>query len=89
MEKEEFNMSHLKQAGMGYLEHFGIAVQTGLLMVFCGLLCIIHGVLPFLFPTAASDLIKSLYCKQKVIHDLPECEHETKISLEDLVIRKD
>jgi len=82
-------MSHLKQAGMGYLEHFGVAIQTGLLMVFCGLLCIIHGVLPFLFPTAASDLIKSLYCKQKLINEIPEHGCDTKISLEDFVIRKD
>jgi len=81
-------MSHLKKVKMGYLEHFGVAVQTGLLMVFCGLLCIIHGVIPFLFPTAASDLIDTLYCRHKLVDDLPECLDETKISLEDFVIKK-
>jgi hypothetical protein len=46
--------------GESYGEHMGQAVCFGTRMVFAGLACLVHGVLPFLFVRTGSRAIAEL-----------------------------
>lgn len=46
--------------GESYGEHMGQAVWFGTRMVFAGLACLVHGVLPFLFVRTGSRAIAEL-----------------------------
>jgi hypothetical protein len=46
--------------GESYGEHLGQAVWFGTRMVFAGLACLVHGVLPFLFVRTGSRAIAEL-----------------------------
>ena len=58
-------MSHWKDNGMTFLQHFGFAIDVGLRLILAGVCCIIHAVLPFMFQTTASDCVKNLAEKFK------------------------
>jgi len=51
---------HPASVGESYTEHMGQAVCFGLRMVFAGLACLVHGVLPFLFVRTGSRAISEL-----------------------------
>ena len=51
---------HPASVGESYGEHMGHAVCFGLRMVFAGLACLVHGVLPFLFVRTGSRAISEL-----------------------------
>jgi hypothetical protein len=52
---------HLKSANENYFEHMLVAFKVSYNM-FCGsLLALIHGLIPGLFQTSASNKIKELY----------------------------
>jgi Family of unknown function (DUF6356) len=51
---------HPSSVGESYLEHLGRAVGFGTRMVFAGLACLLHGVLPFLFVQTGSRTISEL-----------------------------
>ena len=51
---------HPASVGESYSEHLGHAVCFGLRMVFAGLACLVHGVLPFLFVRTGSRAISEL-----------------------------
>jgi hypothetical protein len=53
-------MSHWRDNGMTFLQHFGFAIDVGLRLILAGVCCIIHAVLPFMFQTTASDCVKNL-----------------------------
>lgn len=53
--------SHPASVGETYGEHFGSASYFGLRMIGAGILCLIHGVLPFLFTTTGSRTIIELH----------------------------
>ena len=61
-------MSHWKDNGMTFLQHFGFAIDVGLRLIWAGLCCLIHAFLPFMFQTTASDCVKSLYKKFEEMH---------------------
>ncbi|MGI9372166.1 MAG: DUF6356 family protein [Hyphomicrobiales bacterium] len=44
-----------------YGEHFVFATSTGLKLLGAGAAAVIHGVLPFMFETTASDMMKKLH----------------------------
>lgn len=44
-----------------YIEHMGMASSFGFRMVGCGIACLIHGLLPFLFVTTGSNAIRELH----------------------------
>ncbi|WP_298022382.1 DUF6356 family protein [uncultured Parasphingopyxis sp.] len=53
--------SHLQEVDENYGEHFVAASGFGLRMIGAGLLCVIHGLLPFAFKRTASDTVLALH----------------------------
>jgi hypothetical protein len=51
---------HPASVGESYLEHMGRASCFGARMIFAGIACLIHGVLPFLFVRTGSQAISEL-----------------------------
>ena len=56
-----FFLSHPESVGETYAEHAVVAGRFGLSMVGGGIACLVHAVLPGLFPTTASRRIKELH----------------------------
>ena len=54
---------HPNSVDENYFEHMFTAASFGITMVFFGLLCFIHAVLPFLFEKSASKAIDRLYVR--------------------------
>ena len=52
---------HPASVGESYFTHMGMALRFGLRMLFCGLACLIHAVLPFLFVKTGSKTITHLH----------------------------
>ena len=52
---------HLNSVNENYFEHMVIAFNVGLKMLLGGLMAIIHGIIPGVFQTDASNKIKELY----------------------------
>jgi Family of unknown function (DUF6356) len=51
---------HPASVGESYTQHLGRAVCFGSRMVFAGLACLVHGVLPFLFVRTGSQAVSEL-----------------------------
>jgi Family of unknown function (DUF6356) len=51
---------HPASVGESYGEHLGRATCFGLRMMFAGIACLVHGVLPFLFERTGSRAIAEL-----------------------------
>ncbi len=54
---------HPKSVDESYFEHLLTASSFGISMVFYGLLCFVHALLPFLFEKSASRAIDRLYIR--------------------------
>ena len=52
--------AHPASVGESYTEHLGKATCFGTRMVFAGIACLVHGVLPFLFMRTGSRAIAEL-----------------------------
>jgi Family of unknown function (DUF6356) len=52
--------AHPQSVGETYVEHWGTATWFGLRMVFAGLACLVHGILPFMFVRTGSRAITEL-----------------------------
>lgn len=80
-------LSHPRSVGESYGEHAAVATKFGATMVVGGLACMIHAVLPSVFPRVASDRVKRLYsqmvARQPAMHrpayDEPEWQIEYEI----------
>lgn len=57
--------SHLKEVKETYFEHMQFAQRCGWRMVFAGLACVIHSIIPNVFPNTASNALKVL--NQRII----------------------
>ena len=53
--------AHLEDVGEGYGEHRRFAFGVGWTMVRAGFACLLHGLVPALFPTTGSDAIRRLH----------------------------
>ena len=53
--------AHLEEVEEGYAEHQRFAFGVGWTMVRAGFACILHGLVPALFPTNGSDAIRRLH----------------------------
>ena len=53
--------AHLASVGEDYFEHMRFAATVGSLMVAAGLACLLHAVLPAVFPDKASRTIRHLH----------------------------
>lgn len=49
---------HLGEVGEGYFEHLRFAAKVGLVAVGGGLACFAHALVPALFPTTGSGMIR-------------------------------
>jgi hypothetical protein len=56
-------LSHPRSVGESYTEHAGVAAKFGVTMVVGGLACILHAIVPAVFPRVASDRVKRLYAQ--------------------------
>ena len=56
-----FFLDHPRSVGESYMEHAAIALRFGWTMVSGGSACMIHALLPALFPRSASTRIKRLH----------------------------
>ena len=52
---------HLSSVNESYFEHIKVASKVGLKMIHGGLLALIHGLIPGIYQTNASNKIKELY----------------------------
>ena len=52
---------HLNSVNESYFEHMNIATNVGLKMLSGGLMALVHGIVPGIFQTDASNKIKELY----------------------------
>jgi len=51
---------HPASVGETYGEHWRFATGTGLTLIGAGLACLVHGLVPFLFTTTGSRIVRSL-----------------------------
>ena len=52
---------HLNSVNESYFEHMSVATNVGLKMLSGGLMALLHGIVPGIFQTDASNKIKELY----------------------------
>ena len=52
---------HLNSVNESYFEHMSIATNVGFKMLSGGLMALIHGIVPGIFQTDASNKIKEIY----------------------------
>lgn len=53
-------MSHLNEINESYFEHMCTALKYGFKLIFAGLACIIHALIPDAFVTTGSETIKNI-----------------------------
>jgi hypothetical protein len=58
--------SHPASVGESYFEHLVSAASFGLRMVFAGLACLMHGLLPWTFTRTGSNAIRELHDRMVV-----------------------
>jgi hypothetical protein len=58
-------LNHPEEKGMSYVEHLKHALALGLETLTCSIVFIVHGIVPALFQTTGSNMIKNL--NQKLI----------------------
>ncbi|MCC2679825.1 MAG: hypothetical protein K0R29_2401 [Pseudobdellovibrio sp.] len=51
---------HLKSVGESYFEHGGSAISWGFFLLFTGLVLIVHGIFPFIFPFLPARNIRKI-----------------------------
>lgn len=54
-------VNHPESVGETYFEHMGQAFSFGFHMLYAGVACILHGIVPGLFVTTGSRAINGLY----------------------------
>ena len=51
---------HLKEAGKSYQKHFKFSFLAGFILIYAGILSIIHAFIPSLFPFTSQKIIQKL-----------------------------
>ena len=51
---------HLKEAGKSYQKHFKFAFLAGFILIYAGILSIIHAFIPNLFPFTSQKIVQEL-----------------------------
>lgn len=80
-------LSHPRSIGESYGEHAAIAARFGATMMLGGAACILHALIPAMFPRTASDRVKKLYAQmvarqpnlRRPAHEEPEWQLEYEI----------
>jgi hypothetical protein len=63
--REERDMGHLRDVGMDYFEHLGLAWRSAFLLVLAAGALVVHGVFPFLLVRTGSDILKRVSFPEK------------------------
>lgn len=58
---EKLFLEHPRSVDESYVEHFGMASSFGFRMIFAGLACLVHAVVPGLFVRTGSNAIRELH----------------------------
>lgn len=58
-------LSHPRSVGESYTEHAATAARFGATMMIGGAACILHALVPAIFPRTASDRVKKLYAQMR------------------------
>jgi hypothetical protein len=66
---EKLFLEHPRSVGEGYFAHMGMAFSFGGTMLLYGLVCLIHGIFPFLFKSTGSRAITELYRRMTIDRD--------------------
>jgi hypothetical protein len=56
-------LAHPRSVGESYAEHAATAARFGATMVVGGVACMLHALIPAIFPRAASERVKRLYAQ--------------------------
>ena len=56
-------IAHPRTVNEDYLSHAGVAMRFALLLLSAGLAALVHAVIPALFETTASSMIKKLHAE--------------------------
>jgi len=56
-------IAHPRTVNEDYLSHAGVAMRFALLLLSAGLAALVHAVIPALFKTTASSMIKKLHAE--------------------------
>jgi Family of unknown function (DUF6356) len=59
----EVFLKHPHSIGETYVEHMTAAAQFGAVMIAAGIACIIHAIVPALYPRTASNAVAALYAQ--------------------------
>ena len=70
---------HLQESQETYLHHLGWATKSGFLMIWTGVVSIIHGILPPLFPFRSAKTVIDLYYVRLHNHTNKEYQKYIKI----------
>ena len=54
---------HPAAVGESYVQHLGVATRFGWRLTRGGVGCMIHGLLPFAFPSSGSDTVRALHAE--------------------------
>jgi hypothetical protein len=63
---------HLKINKISFIDHFVLAVWSGVLLIYAGMASIIHAFFPFLFDGTPARIVSKLYFKRIKDHPNPE-----------------
>ena len=58
-------LAHPRSVGESYAEHAATAARFGFTMMIGGAACVLHALIPAIFPRTASDRVKALYAQMK------------------------
>ncbi|MGD9812702.1 MAG: DUF6356 family protein [Sphingobium sp.] len=64
-------LQHPRTVGENYGEHFAAASGFGFSMIFGGLACVVHGLIPGVFVTTGSDTVRRLHDRMVVNRRCP------------------
>jgi Family of unknown function (DUF6356) len=60
---ERLFVTHPRSVDEGYLAHAGVALRFAMLLVLAGLAAAVHALIPALFETRASSIVKKLHAE--------------------------
>lgn len=77
----KINVNHLKEAGLGYYEHFLYSFKEFLFCLAIAMASLLHAIFPWIFHF---DLIKWRVDRiKKLKKDFPDCEHFRDLDLKE------
>ena len=70
----ETSASHLKRSRMTYLVHFNHALRGGFLLIYLGVVSVIHAFIPYLFPRVTSEGVIRIFYQMILTSKNPDLQ---------------